>query len=116
MSRRAEERRFTRLPIRMEVQVSDGQRTLITGKTRDISQEGVYVFVDKPMPRGTSCGVVLLLTGPKSALRIEVSGTVVRTDDHGMAIHFTDVGLDNLFHLRNLIQYNMWILGEEGTP
>lgn len=61
MSRGAEQRHFTRLPIRLEVQVSDGRRTLITGKTRD-------------------------------------------------------VGLDNLFHVRNLVQYNMWMLGEGGKP
>ena len=114
MSRREEERRVTRLPIRLEVHVSDGQRTLIAGKARDVSQEGMYVFVDKPLPRGTSCAVVLLLTGPKSTLRIEVGGTVMRADDHGMAITFTDVSLENLFHLRNLVQYNVWMIGEEG--
>lgn len=115
MSRRQEERQHTRLPIRLEVQLTGGQRTLVSGKTRDISREGVYVFAEKPLPRGTPCQVVLLVTGPKSTLRIEVGGKVVRADDHGMAIAFTDMELDSVFHLRNLMQYNMWTLGEGGT-
>lgn len=114
MSWSVEQREFRRLPIRLEVQVSDGRRTLVSGKTRDVSREGLYVFVDTPLPRGSECQVVLLVSGPKSQLRVEVSGKVVRTDDHGMAIDFTEVDLDSLFHLRNLIQYNMWLLGEEG--
>lgn len=114
MSRREEEREHTRLPIRLEVHITSDERTLVSGHTRDISREGVYVFVDRPLPRGTACQIALLVKGPKSSLRIDVSGRVVRADDHGMAIDFTEVGMDSLFHLRNLVQYNMWTLGEEG--
>lgn len=114
MSRRQEERQHTRLPLRLEVRIVSGSRTLVSGKTRDISREGVYVFAEKPLPRGSECQLALLLTGPKSTLRIEVSGTVVRADDQGMAIDFTEVGLDSLFHLRNLMQYNVWTLEEGG--
>lgn len=113
MSRRQEERQHTRLPLRLEVRISGGSRTLVSGKTRDISRESVYVFAERPLPRGSACQVVLLLTGPSSTLRIEVSGRVVRADDHGMAIDFTEVGLDSLFHLRNLMQYNVWMLDEQ---
>jgi hypothetical protein len=109
MSRRQEEREHTRLPIRLEVQVTGAGRTVVSGKTRDISREGMFVFVPKPLPRGTRCDIVLLVKGPTSTLRIEITGTVVRADDNGMAMDFTTMEIDSVFHLRNLMQYNMWM-------
>lgn len=114
MSTDDDQRRFLRLPIRLEVQITDGATTIVSGNTRDISQEGLYVFTDKPLLRGTACQIVLLLSGPKSTLRFEVMGKVVRVDGAGMAVTFTELEMDSLFHLRNLVQYNIWLLGAGG--
>jgi len=64
--------------------------------TRDISTGGAFLYTSTPLTVGTAVDVNLILAperekpqGMKKAW-IQVSGSVLRTDEHGMAVCFDD--------------------------
>jgi len=106
-----ERRRNVRVIFRTSVSVTEtgeGARTVSVEKegTRDISLQGLYVLTSEPFPAGTECMVNLRLTGSSSDLQLDILGTVVRTDDTGMAIKFESMDIDALIHLKNILYYN----------
>ncbi len=98
-----ERRHFTRVQVRMQINISPGEAGLVTRELQDISLGGVFVANGSPLPVGTACLLCLEVSGPSSALRIELEGEVVRTDAKGMAIRFTKVDVDSYLHLRHLV-------------
>ena len=100
-------REFTRVPITVEVKVSDGQTTIVSDKTQDVSLTGLYLFCPESLPLGKACQVTLFLGEGQSQIHIEAKGRVIRTDDTGMGIALTEImGADSFDHLRNLVMYN----------
>ncbi len=74
--------------------------------TRDISLKGAYLLTNEPFPDGTECAIDLLLEGSSSKLTLHIKGKVVRSDNDGMAVNFTDMDVDSLIHLKNILYYN----------
>ena len=99
-----EKRKFTRTPFEMEIRVITDDRIVVSHRLRDISLGGAYIEVDQPLEEGASCILSIDLIGPRSLLRIEIEGEVVRVEDDGMAVTFTRIDLDSLVHLRHLIK------------
>jgi hypothetical protein len=95
-------REFTRVSTEIEAEVT----ATVSGHTRDVSVKGIYLFCRQPLPVGTPCRVALVVGGRQSPLRIEVTGRVVRVDDAGMAVEFSEMGVDSFDHLRRLVLYN----------
>ena len=46
------------------------------------------------------------MTGTTSELSIQVKGKIMRCDARAIAIKFTGIDPDSLFHLQNIIRYN----------
>lgn len=102
--KRTEKRKFTRAPFETEIRVVTDDRIVVSNRLRDVSLGGAFVLVDKSLPDGTPCILSVDLVGPRSLLRIEVEGEVVRSDEDGVAVRFVRIDVDSLVHLRHLIK------------
>lgn len=100
-------REFTRVPVQLEAEVTAQQVSSLQGHSRNVSLSGVFLHCNTPLPVGTSCSVTLRLADYCDEMGIAASGRVVRLQDEGMAIMFTEIlGLDSFNHLRNLVLSN----------
>jgi hypothetical protein len=75
-------------------------------KTRDLSLNGIFVIGIEGRRQGEQCGVILHLVGSSSDVRLMMNGEVTRVEAQGVALHFTEVDLDSLIHLRNIVYFN----------
>jgi len=63
----------------------------IRGSIRDISIAGLFMETDAKPPDAVTYDVEIILTGKTSSMVIKnMSGSVVRTDDNGLAIQFDE--------------------------
>jgi hypothetical protein len=107
-------REFTRVPVHLEAKVTAQQASSVQGQSRNVSLSGVFLHCDTPLPVGTSCCVTLRLVDRYDQMGIAASGRVVRLQDDGMAIMFTEIlGLDSFTHLRNLVLSNSFGVTEQ---
>jgi hypothetical protein len=92
--RRKMERFDLKLPARLTLSGNDKDHEPIELMTLNICAGGAYLITDNPLPKGTHVAMDLILKlnrlkklrGKPS--RIDVSGSVIRTDQQGMAICF----------------------------
>jgi len=85
-------RAFPRARIRLEAAYEDADRQVFLS-TRDISEEGIYLYAPDPPEVGSAAKLVLDLPGHPEILR--VSGWVSRRDlgeTPGFAVHFHHEG------------------------
>ncbi len=106
MSDNDNRREFSRVSPRLDVVLTTEERIIRSGQTQDMSMSGLFCVCSDPFPEGTRCQVTLLLGGPEDPVRIETSGTVVRSTDSGIAVEFSEIGMDGYHHLRNLVLHN----------
>lgn len=104
----SEAREFTRVPIKIDAEVTSGGKTVFSDQTQDVSMKGLFMLChgSKNLPEGSLCDVALFLGGKEGGVRIEVKGLVERSTSRGMGIQFTEIGLDSYEHLHNLVLYN----------
>jgi hypothetical protein len=55
---------------------------------------------------GTKCQITVQLSGTSSELNVQVKGEVVRSSHKILAVKFTGIEFDSLFHLQNIVRYN----------
>lgn len=66
---------------------ADGE--MISGPIKDISIAGLYVETDEKPEVGSGFAIEIVLSGRHSQMVLgSMTGEVVRTDDHGLAITF----------------------------
>lgn len=73
---------------------------------KNLSIGGGFFPIDADIVSGASCHVKIVLNGASSELSINVSGQILRSSPGSVAIHFTSIDPDSLFHLQNIIRYN----------
>ena len=99
-------REFSRVDIKILATLqARGKETVSTG-THDISMKGLFVKSKADWALGTECEIRLTLEGQNPPVNIEVKGKVQRVTEKGMAILFTEVGLEAYEHLHNLVLLN----------
>ena len=106
------DREFTRVSIRVEAQITAGEETIVSDQTRDVSMSGIFICCYKELAEGSPCDVILLLGDEADPMRIEAKGKVERAVNNGLAIAFTEIGLDSYEHLQNLVLYNSQNAGQ----
>lgn len=100
------DREFSRVDIKILVTVeAKGKETISTG-AHDISMKGLFVTGKTDWSIGTECDIHLVLEGQNPPVGINVKGRVQRITDKGMAMLFTEVGLEAYEHLHNLVLLN----------
>lgn len=73
---------------------------------RDISLDGINISIDKPLPVNHICDLEIVISGPSSDLTLRTKGRILRQDQNGAAVKFTELDIDTYLHLKNLVVYN----------
>ena len=79
----------------------------IEGELDNLSLNGLYIKTGEEIPEYSKIDVNIELSGDTSMLMIKIAGEVIRNDDNGIAIKFSNIDLDSFIHLKNIISYNM---------
>jgi len=102
-----ERREFLRVPLQVEVRLSDGDRLVFHSDTLDLSLRGARIRETAELAEGQEVELSLLLGDAPDHVRVEILGRVARVDGQGLGIEFTGVrGVESLDHLRRLVLYN----------
>ena len=84
-----DERQYRRIPIAYQVKVVAEDRIIAYPEAINLSMGGILVSGRTQLPVGSHCGVAILLANDEAGRRVVARGTVVRTDQQGMAIVFS---------------------------
>ncbi len=77
-----------------------------SSRSRDISLDGIFLKTDAPLEISQLCDLNISISGTSSKLELTVKGRVVRLEEKGVAIKFTEFDIDSYIHLKNLVLYN----------
>ncbi len=58
------------------------------------------------LKEGVKCNVKILLSRTNNEVSVRVDGTVVRCNPGTVAIKFSHIDPESLFHLHNIVRYN----------
>jgi hypothetical protein len=101
-----EKRRFSRIPFRVNAEITIGERSFLVDEIDNLSIGGGLFPIEDHLEAGATCQVEIILEGSSSELSIYVSGEVIRSADGNVAIQFVRIDPDSLFHLQNIIRFN----------
>ncbi len=104
----SEKRKFTRIPLPFELTLilEDGSSHKVN-HFDNVSVGGCLVSLQPEYADHTTCTVKIELgQDQEQEPTILAHGNIIRHNDHQLAIQFTSIDPDSLFHLQNLIRYN----------
>ncbi len=99
-------REFSRVDIQIIAKVQAKGREMVSTGVHDVSMKGVFVKGRIDWTLGTECEIHLILEGQNPPVDINVKGRVQRVTEEGIALLFTEVGLEAYEHLHNLVLLN----------
>ncbi|MCL7744034.1 PilZ domain-containing protein [Guyparkeria hydrothermalis] len=103
------QRRFARVEIPLPVRIRCPGETL-RGTILDVSLKGILIELEAPGPISDDCVAdpldVQILSDPDQTVLVELNARVIREDDRTLALAWSTIELDELTHLRELLQYN----------
>ena len=103
----SEHREFTRVPIKVWVEVRTKNVVVKTNETHDLSMVGISLQHEgKVLSVGTLCDVSVFLEGVDPPIHVDMKGKVGRVTDKDLCIEFSEVQLESYEHLQNLVRYN----------
>ncbi len=101
-----EKRRFTRVPFMVSAEIMVNDFSCRAEEILNLSFGGCLIPVKASLEPGTECHFKIIMAGTTSELSIQVKGEVMRSDAGAVAVKFTEIDPESLFHLRNIIRYN----------
>ena len=101
-----EKRRFTRFPFKMKAELRVKKTRYETEEINNLSIGGCLLSIPKDLEPETQCSLRIILKTTGSEPTISVNGTVVRCEQGNVAIKFTGIDPDSLFHLQKIALYN----------
>jgi len=101
-----EKRRFTRVTFNFEAELMANGLMWKTEAIINISVGGCLLMTEAELEPGTVCDIRLLLGGVSSELSVRVQGESIRSAPGKLAIKFTRIDPDSLFHLQNIVRHN----------
>ncbi len=99
-------RKNIRVGFTQDAKVSFQNRVFSKLEILNLSLKGIFVKGLTGVPLGEPCDVELHLSGATSDLFVKMKGEVIRTDNKGTALRFTEIDIESFFHLRNIVYYN----------
>ena len=101
MEQRAMKRFNVKLPVHLNLYEEEAEADPIILSTNNVSADGAYLRTDAPLQIGTKvrgCLILPFIT-EKNARRnaVEITGSVIRVEDNGMAISF-----DRVYQFRSI--------------
>lgn len=101
-----ERRKHTRVHFCTTVDVTFSDTSYIDYATENLSTQGVFVDNIPNRTLGEPCHITLKLTGSAEELALSMQAEVIRLENNGIGLHFTDIDIDSFSHLRRIIYYN----------
>ena len=101
-----EKRKNTRVTFQTSADLKFIDTSYSKCETENLSVKGVSVLGITGHQVGEKCELNLALSGSTSELRLEMKGEIVRVEENGVALHFTEIDLDSFYHLKNIVYYN----------
>ena len=100
-------REFTRVPIKVWVEVRTKDVVIKTHETHDMSMVGISLqHQGTVLPVGTLCDISVFLEGAEPPIHVDMKGKVGRITDKDLCFEFLEVELESYEHLQNLVRYN----------
>lgn len=99
-------REFSRVDIKIQAEIEAVGKGRVSTRVQDVSMKGLFIEGQTDWPLGTECEIHLILEGGNPPVHIEVKGRVQRITEEGLALLFTEVGLEAYEHLHNLVMFN----------
>jgi hypothetical protein len=100
-----DERNKSRVVFHVNASLDYNGRT-INGEVDNLSINGMYVNTEEKIPVDKEVEVSIYLSGTTSELSLKINGIIIRQDDKGVAVKFTQIGFDSYVHLRSIIDFN----------
>ncbi len=101
-----EKRSFSRVPFRVKAEMTVNNVLYSSGEINNLSAGGCLLPIEVEIETGTKCNLKILLSGSNSELSVRVEGKIIRCESGSVAIKFTEIEPDSLFHLQNIVRYN----------
>ena len=101
-----DKRRFTRIPFKVTGELTTQGVTYSLHEISNLSVGGCLLPIAADLEPGTQCQVKIILSGTSSELSVNAGGEVMRCQPSSVAVKFTHIDLDSLYHLQNIIRYN----------
>ena len=101
-----EKRRFSRIDSEIEAQVAANERQYRTGQVINLGVGGCLLGIETDLKPGAPCSVRFTLGSADTGSDVRVKAEVIRSDAKAVALKFTEIDPDSLFHLQNLVRYN----------
>lgn len=99
-------RRFSRVTAIFDVTLTTGAGQSVVGTLRDVAIQGAFVTCSPALALGTVVDSAIVLHGGIDDISVKARAEVVRHEESGLGIHFLEIDLDSVEHLRNIIKYN----------
>lgn len=97
-----EKRRRSRVCAQFDAYVYiDGEKIPVS--TQNISLKGALFDPEPRLAAGRECTLVFTLA---KDITVRLKGSIVRSDEEGMAIDFESMDEGAFFHLRNMVRYS----------
>jgi len=101
-----EKRRFTRVPFKVQVEMAVDDVLYHTAQIKNLGLGGCLLPISAELKAGTLCQIRIQLSGASSDMDVRVDGKIARCDSGVVAVSFSRISPDSLFHLHNIIRYN----------
>ena len=100
-------RKFSRIPLNFPARlIVDKTEVYDVRELANLSIGGCLVPLDEEVAKGAPCTISIRLAGGLGNTTININGKAVRHDKDFVAIQFTKIRPEDLYHLQNLIRYN----------
>jgi len=100
-------RAYTRIAVKVEVELEAKNQKKVSGKTECVSMKGLFVDCETHYPIDTEVVIKVFVGGRGSHVEIWAKGVVTFVNDEGMAAQFTThLGMDSYVHLHKLVLFN----------
>ena len=99
-------RRFSRIPFKVKAELLIKDSRYKSEEISNLSVGGCLLPVEGTLQAGAPCTIIIMLDGTSEDMSVQIEGEVVRSVPEGVAIKFTRIEPESLFHLHNIIRYN----------
>ncbi len=101
-----EKRQSTRVQFRVQAKITVNDIKYTSDQISNLSIGGCLLPIQAEWEPGTPCRLDILMSGTSSELSVQIDGNIHRCDKGAVAVRFTGIDPDSLFHLQNIVLYN----------
>lgn len=104
MSKNIEQRKYSRSPVSLLVQVRLESGVLVEGKASNVSLNGLFLETERSLPLGSPVRIHMTVGNVEEKADIVCPGVVSRLDERGVAIEIGKIDEESLHRLCGLVR------------